>query len=389
MSRFAAAIVIVLMLGSVAASGATDGDNAANQERKLEALRDRINAVQSRMDRDVDRRSAVQGELRQSEKDIARAASSLRDLDGKVADAQKRLADLQHEQALKQAALDQQKTALAGQIRAAYAEGRDSELQLLLNAEDPASVERLLTYYDYLNQARATRIQAVHKQLQALAALNAEVKSQLADVSRLRDQRAEALKKLQTGRDARRKLLVQINADIHNRNAELEHLRHDEQAIQGLLTSLRQAMSDIPPDLEKTREFARLRGYLNWPVPGRLAHRFGEPLVGRRLPAQGDLIAAPMGTPVHVISWGRVVYADWLPRFGLLVIVDHGGGYMSIYAHNQSLYAQVGDWVRPGQVIATLGDSGGQEHPALYFEIRHKSTPLDPRKWCKGSLPGA
>lgn len=388
MTRFSTVVAIALLVvGSGAA--AAGGDAAAVQQHKLEQLRTRINAVQSRMDRDVDRRSAVQGQLRQSERDIARAAAKLRELDAKVATAQSRLDVLQHEQARKQAALDQQKSALAAQIRAAYAEGRNSELQLLLNAEDPATVERLLTYYDYLNQARATRIHAVRSELQALATVNEQVKAQLADVSQLRDQRAKALASMQAGRDARKRLLAHINSDIHDRNAELARLHHDEQAIQDLLATLQQALSDIPPDLEKTREFAKLKGHFNWPVAGKLAHRFGEPLVGKRLPAQGDLIAAPMGTAVKVISWGRVVYAGWLPRFGLLVIVDHGAGYMSIYAHNQSLYAQVGDWVHPGQVIATLGDSGGQEQPALYFEIRHKNQPLNPRLWCRGRLPAA
>lgn len=382
-------LVVAVALLAICPATRAAGSDAAAQQHKLDQLRSRIDAVQTRMDRDVGRRSAVQSQLRQYERDIARTAANLRELDGKVAAAQSRLDTLQHEQALKQAALDQQKSALAAQIRAAYAEGRDSELQLLLNAEDPATVGRLLTYYDYLNQARAARIQAVRSELQALATLNQQVKAQLADVSQLRDQRAEALTKMQAGRDARKQLLARINSDIHDRNAELAHLRHDEQSIQDLLTNLRQALSDIPPDLEQTREFVKLRGHLQWPVSGKLAHRFGEPLVGNRLPAQGDLIAAPMGTPVHVISWGRVVYADWLPRFGLLVIVDHGDGYMSIYAHNQSLYAQVGDWVHPGQVIATLGDSGGQEQPALYFEIRHKNSSLDPRKWCRGRLPSA
>ncbi|HET7650951.1 MAG TPA: peptidoglycan DD-metalloendopeptidase family protein [Gammaproteobacteria bacterium] len=386
MTRVSTFLLAALALASAAASG---GNDATAQQHKLAQLRARIQTVESRMDRDVARRSTVQVQLRQAERDVARTAAGLRELDGKVAAAQQKLLALQQQQARDQAALDQQKSALAAQIRAAYAEGRDSELQLLLNAEDPTTVERLLTYYDYLNKARAERIAAVRRQLDALAAVNAQVKSQLADVSALRDQRARTLAELKANRDARQRVLVGINAAIHTRSAELGRLRRDEQAIQQLLANLRQALSDIPPGLEASRNFARLRGRLQWPVQGRLVHRFGEPLVGGRLPAQGDLIAAPMGTPVHAVSWGRVVYADWLPRFGLLVIVDHGDGYMSIYAHNQSLFTQVGDWVHPGEVIAALGDSGGQENPALYFELRHNNTSLDPRKWCRGRLPTA
>lgn len=388
MSRVFTVCALGLLLAGSIAAAAGSGD-PAGQQQKLKQLRSRIAEVQARMDRDVSRRSSVQAQLRHSERAVARTAGKLHGLNGQVAAAQQRLASLQKAQSQKQAALDRQKQALAAQIRAAYTQGRNSELQLLLNAEDPATIERLLAYYDYLNRDRATRIQAVRKQLAALKLLNAQVKTQLADVSHLRDQRARALKALQAERDARKRVLVKINSEIQNRHTELARLRRDEQSIESLLSNLRQAMSDIPRNLAKTRKFARLRGHLQWPVYGKLAHHFGQPLVGRRLPAQGDLIAAPMGTPVHVISWGRVVYADWLPRFGLLVIIDHGDGYMSIYAHNQSLYTQVGDWVQPGQVIATLGDSGGQNHPALYFEIRHKSTPLNPRKWCRGRLPSA
>lgn len=385
MFRLPAALLAVF-LAVCCAVPARGGEDAAAQQHKLDQLRSRIHAVQTRMERDVDRRSAVQGALRSSEQAIAKAAAEVHGLDDKVAVARKQLVTLREQQARKQTALDKQKDALAAQIRAAYAEGRDSELQLLLNAEDPTAIGRMLTYYDYLNRARATRIQTVRAELQALAELNAQVKSQLAEVSSLRDQRARALARMQAGRDARKQLLTRINSDIHDRHAELARLEEDKRGIETLLASLRQALSDIPPDLEKTRAFAKLRGRLSWPVAGKLLHRFGTPLVGKRLPAQGDLIAAPLGTPVRAISWGRVVYADWLPRFGLLVILDHGDGYMSIYAHNQSLYAQVGDWVHPGQLIATLGDSGGQPQPALYFEIRHKNQSLDPRKWCKGRL---
>ncbi|HET7921381.1 MAG TPA: peptidoglycan DD-metalloendopeptidase family protein [Gammaproteobacteria bacterium] len=377
-------LIALCVLLCCAVAPARAGDEASAQQHKLEQLRSRIQALQARMERDVDRRGSVQGELRRAERAIAAAAAGLRELDGKVAAANKRLVALKRQQAQKQAALDGQKAALAAQIRAAYAEGSNSELQMLLNAEDPATLGRMLAYYDYLNQARATRIRAVREELRALTALNRQVEQQLADISALRDQRARALAQMQSERDARKRTLAKLNGEIHDRGAQLARLQRDARSIEDLLANLQQALSDIPADLEKTRDFARLRGRLAWPVSGKLLHRFGEPLVGDRLPAQGDLIAAPMGTPVHAVAWGRVVYADWLPRFGLLVILDHGHGYLSIYAHNQSLYAQVGDWVQPGQRIATLGDSGGQAQPALYFELRHNNTSLNPRKWCRG-----
>ena len=380
------ALLTLLLLLACMLTPASGADTAAAKQHELDVLRMRIAKVQADMDLDIHRRSAVQLQLRKTERDIARQSTGLHDLDRSIARAQAQLDALHREQAQQQAALDAQKDALAAQIRAAFMQGQDSRLQLLLNAQDPTTISRLLTYYDYLNKARAARIQAVRAQLDALAVVNAQVAAQLDTLNKLRVQRAPALAQLQQTRDARKQLLVRINASIENRGAELTGLRRDEQSIEQLLANLRQALADIPADLERSHRFVVLKGRLPWPVEGRVIHRFGEPLMGGKLKAQGDLIAAPLGTAVRAVSWGRVVYADWLPHFGLLVIIDHGDGYMSIYAHNQSIYTQVGDWVHAGETIATLGDSGGQSEPALYFEIRHKNRALNPRQWCRGRL---
>ena len=374
---------LLLLGGSVQAAP----DTAAAKQAQLKELRTRIARVQANMDRDIQRRSKVQLELRESEQKIAQQAGDLHDLDRSVAQAQTRLGALRREQAQKQAALDAQKDALAKQIRAAYMQGQDSQLQLLLNAQDPATISRLLAYYDYFNRARAARIQAVRDELEVLAKVNVRAQQQVITLSRLRDQRARTLAALEQNRKARIQLLTQLNASIHTRAEQLTHMQHDERAIQDLLANLQQTLADIPVELEGHHRFASLHGRLLWPVAGRLIQRFGDSLAGGRLRAQGDLIAAPLGTPIRAVSYGRVVFADWLPHFGLLVIIDHGDGYMSIYAHNQSVYAHVGDWVQMGETIATLGDSGGQDQPALYFEIRHRNAALSPQDWCRGHLP--
>jgi murein hydrolase activator len=362
-------------------------DSAAARQAQLKELRARIARVQSGLDHDVQRRSKMQLELRASEQQIAQSTRSLHDVKHSMRQAQSHLNALQHEQAQQQVALAAQKQALAKQIRAAYMQGRDSRLQLLLNARDPATISRLLTYYDYFNKARAARIQAVRNQLEALAKINTQVQQQITYLTKLRAQRAQGLAELQHSRQVRAQALAQLNASIHTRSQKLARMRRDERAMEDLLANLQQTLADIPADLEGHHRFASLRGRLPWPVAGRVIQYFGEPLAGGRLHASGDLIAAPLGTPVRAVSYGRVVFADWLPHFGLVVIIDHGDGYMSIYAHNQSVYAQVGDWVHMGETIATLGDSGGQNTPALYFEIRHRNLALSPRTWCRGHLP--
>lgn len=376
----------LLFAGAVQAAGS---DQAAARQLQLKQLRARIAGLQATLDREVRRRGQVQQQLRDSETRLAGLSAGLRRVQRSLAQAQARLTGLQRQQQQQQKLLGRQQQALAAQIRATYMQGRDSQLKLLLNAEDPASIERLLAYYDYFNKARAARIQAVRVQLDALVNINAQVQQQLQQLTTLRAQRAQALAQVKQERDARQRALATLNAGIHSRSQRLARLREDERSLEDLIANLQQTLSDIPADLEGHHRFASLRGRLLWPVDGRVIQSFGAPIAGGRMRAQGDLIAAPLGTPVRAIAYGRVVFADWLPHFGLLVIVDHGDGYLSIYAHNQSVYVQVGDWVRAGETLATLGDSGGQNQPALYFEIRHQNIALNPYDWCHGRLPQA
>jgi septal ring factor EnvC (AmiA/AmiB activator) len=378
---------LVLMAAYAAVAGIASADNAATKQQQLDALKARLAKVEAGREADLRRRGALQSDLRQSERGIAKLSRQVADLDRQMAPAQGRLNQLQRQQADRQAALNAQKAALAAEMQAAFMEGRDSQLRLMLDAEDPATIGRLLAYYDYLNHARAARIVAVRAELAELAAIDAEIGKQLAGLKVLRDSRGQTLADLQQQNASRRQLIAEIDSSIKSRDAEITRLKRDQQALQALVDDLRQALSDIPVGLEKTRRFAKSRGRLLWPVSGRLLSRYGEPRAGGHMRWEGDLIAAPVGTAVRAVSYGRVVYADWMPHFGMLVILDHGDGYLSIYAHNQSIARQVGDWVQAGDTIAQLGESGGQEQPALYFELRHGKDTLDPRRWCRGRLP--
>lgn len=364
-----------------------DGDVAAKQQQ-LDKLKAKLDKVQTDQEAAMQKRDAVQLQLRQSEHSIAATARELADADRRVAAAQGQLADLQKRQTIAQASLDAQKGALGRQMQAAFMEGRDSQLQLLLDAQDPAGAGRLLAYYDYLNQARVARISAVRHDLDTLAVLDGQVKQQLASLQSLRDDRARMLAELQQQGAERRAVLGRLDSGIKSRDARIASLRKEQQSMQSLVANLQQALTEVPPELLKGGKFATLRGHLLWPVSGRMLNHYGQSRAGGHLRWDGDLIAAPAGTPVRAVSQGRVVFTDWMPHFGLLVILDHGSGYLSIYAHNQSVTHSVGEWVKAGDVIAALGDSGGQDQPALYFELRHNNETLDPRRWCRGRLPG-
>ena len=384
---FLIAIAAMACLSLAVVAAPTQGDNAAAKQKQLDALKARLTRVEADREADLKRRGSLQTDLRQNERGIAKLSRQVADLDRQMAPAQAKLDELQRQEYVHQAQLGTQKAALAAQMQAAFMEGRDSELRLLLDAQDPATVGRLLAYYDYLNRARAARIVGVRAELAEIAALNAQIGQQVAGLKSLRDSRSQTLSDLQQQDAARRRLIAQIDSSIKSRDAEIARLKRDQQTLQTLVDQLRQALADIPADLGQGRRFATLRGRLPWPVSGRLMDHYGESRAGGHMHWEGDLIAAPVGTPVRAVSYGRVVYADWMPHFGLLVIVDHGDGYLSIYAHNQSLAHQLGDWVQAGETIATLGESGGQEQPALYFELRHGKDTLDPRRWCRGRLP--
>lgn len=376
------------LAAGLAMAGSAAADDASARQQQLDKLKARLTQVQQAQDAALQKRDALQVQLRGSERALAAATREYQDLDRQVDTAQGQLAELQKQKATRQAALDAQKTALSQQMQAAYREGQDSQLRLLLDAQDPQTVGRLLAYYDYVNQARAARITAVRQQLTELDKVDEHIQLQLANLKKLRDNRAASLAELQARGKSRRQLLATLDAGIRNRNVQISRLTKDQQTMQSLVESLRQAMQDVPPELQQGKRFSALKGHLLWPVGGKLLNYYGQPRAGGHLHWEGDLIAAPSGTAVRAISQGRVVYADWMPHFGLLVIVDHGEGYLSIYAHNQNVTHQVGDYVKAGETIASLGDSGGQDQPALYFELRHGNTTLDPRRWCRGRLPG-
>lgn len=380
-------ILAALALALAPAALPSGGDVAAKQQQ-LERLKTRLDKVQSDQEAAMQKRDAVQLQLRQSERSIAGTTRELADADRRVAAAQAELAGLQKRQAAAQTALDAQKGALGRQMQAAFMEGRDSQLQLLLDAQDPASAGRLLAYYDYLNQARVARIGAVRSDLDSIKTLDGQVQQQLASLQSLRDDRARMLAELQQQGAERRSVLNKLDSGIRSRDAKIASLRKEQQSMQSLVANLQQALTEVPPELLKGGKFASLKGHLLWPVTGKMLDHYGQSRASGHLRWDGDLIAAPAGTPVHAVSQGRVVFADWMPHFGLLVILDHGNGYLSIYGHNQSVAHGVGEWVKAGDVIAALGDSGGQDQPALYFELRHNTETLDPRRWCRGRLPG-
>jgi septal ring factor EnvC (AmiA/AmiB activator) len=366
---------------SLAASLAPAAQTAAD-EAKLKVLRDRIGALQQRMDRTRGEHHTLTSQLRETEQEVGRLARRLRVLDGRLARQHAKLDELRDKERADSLALVAEREALADQVRAAYATGRQERVKLMLNQEDPATLSRVLAYYDYLNRARAARMQRLQQGLAELARTREEIDRETARLVQLQDASNAEKLALEQSQRQRRDVVRALAEDLLSQGREMDQLQRDEQQLTELLRGLREALSDIPPETDAEQRFALRRGKLPWPSQGRLVANYGQAKIGS-LRWDGVMISAPEGREVRAVHHGRVAFADWLRGFGLLMIIDHGDGYMTLYGHNQSLFKETGDWVEAGEAIAAVGNSGGRDQPGVYFGIRFKGKPVDPSRWCR------
>ena len=370
----------VVLSGAFAATGAFALAPASDAE-KLDALRDKLASLSEKQSTDVDRRGGMVKALRAIERQVAAASNTLDQVSAELAAEQKGLDALQRERKRRLELLARERGALAGQVRAAFVAGREERLKLLLNQQDPARVGRMLAYYDRFNRTRSERIARVDAALAELAGITRNIETKLAVLNGVKRARVGALADLTDLRASRRAVLGRLDADVAQRGRDISRLQQESDRLRRLLESIGDVFVDAP-DSGPTRPFAQSRGKLPWPVrSGRVLHRFGESRAEGRMTWEGLLIESSAGAEVKSVAAGRVAFADWLPHYGLLVIVEHGDGYLSLYGHNQTLYKQLGEWVQRGERIAASGDSGGQQRAALYFEVRKGKAPQDPRKW--------
>jgi len=353
------------------------------RQAELERLRQQIAKLQGELNVDRGRYDSLMSELRRVERRIGRIGRSINRLKGQLREQEKKLSALQQRRSKLQLSIAEQQRYLAGQIRAAYAMGRQEYFKILLNQEDPSAVGRTLTYYDYLNKARSQRIASLNATIDELEQVRQELNRESERLRQLRSEREREREQMEASHKERQSLVANLKTEIQSKDQQLNGLMADERELKTLLQALTEALEDIPAAPGDHQPFGKLRGKLKWPTSGRRIAAFGESRNIGKLRWQGVVIAGKEGQEVKAVSHGRVAYADWLRGYGLLLIIDHGDGYMSLYGHNQSLYREVGDWVEKGDVIAAVGRSGGIDSNALYFEIRKDGKPTDPVRWCK------
>ncbi|MGM0593020.1 MAG: murein hydrolase activator EnvC family protein [Pseudomonadota bacterium] len=358
-------------------------DERQAKEAELKQLRQRISTLQQQLNRVRGRYDELRDALRVTEQRIGKLSGNIRRLDEDLAERRSRLSQLQQEEQDLQRTVVEQRGHLAGQVRAAYAMGRQEYLKVLLNQENPATVGRVVTYYDYLNKARTERITRLSKTINRLERVRREMLAETERLEQLREQRGEEYAALQKSRTEREQVVRQLRQEIDNKDQRLAGMQRDEKELKALIRALADVLSDIPAEAGNRKPFGRLKGSLKWPASGPLLVSYGSSRKLGKLSWNGVMIGAERGEEVRAISHGRVAFADWLRGYGLLLIIDHGDGYMSLYGHNESLYKEVGDWVGTGEAIASVGNSGGVDRSGLYFEIRKNGRPTDPVLWCR------
>ena len=309
------------------------------------------------------------------------------DIENRLAEYQSEVAELRAERSVSQSALVQDRKEVLVLIKASYRVGRQDYLKLLLNQENPSSVMRGLTYHAIIQRYRETQLRVLYDEVQRITREVGAVDEKMARLDELQKEKLATQDALNQSRGEREGLLATLGLEIENTAAELERLRGDEEKLEKLLAGLYEDLTDIPETSAQNESFVNLKGALPWPTRGKMLHRFGTERGANGLSWQGVLIGARQGDPVYAVSHGRVAFAGPLKGFGLLLILDHGDGYMSLYGRNERLFKEVGDWVRTSEPVARVGTGSGDERPGLYFEIRHNGKPNNPVQWCRGASP--
>lgn len=403
-------ILALLLLSSLIAPAIAD--QRADTKRQLEAARQDVVELKKLLEKLQQEKSGVQQQLKKTETEMGDLESQVKELQRELKGSEQEIQRLDQEKKKLQGARTEQQRLIAIQARAAYQSGRQEYVKLLLNQQNPEKFSRTLTYYDYLSQARLDQLAAFNETLRQLANVEQEITSHQAQLQAQKAGLDERHAKLAEARKERQQALAKLNNEFANRDQRLKARQQEQADLGRVLKTIEETLARQAREAEEARKrelaarqarpsgqpsgpqvtsgatyggpFASARGKLPWPVDGRLVARYGTPRGGdARTKWDGVLIGAPAGSQVRAVHGGRVVFADWLRGAGLLVILDHGNGYLSLYGHNQSLLKSAGDLVKAGEPIATVGNSGGQETSALYFAIRQNGRPSDPAQWCR------
>jgi septal ring factor EnvC (AmiA/AmiB activator) len=367
----------------------------AQAKQKLADLREKMEALATQQAETAERRDNANAELARQANALAAAARAVRKTDAELADKQQQLDQLQQQRSELQRKLDSQRAAIADLLRATYALGQGSDLRLLLGDEDVARIARALVYSKYFQQDRVRRVQQLMADLAKLQDLQNAISAEQQALQATRAQREKQTRTLAQQRAAQQKLASETDAQYKDQTQRLAAMKQNAQSLNSLVDKLQQVIDEAareaaareaaarqaaakkhpgrklppPPPIEVGGASANIRGNLPWPASG-VVNSYGS----------GVLIKAGGGSEIHAVARGRVIYAGFLRGYGMLLIVNHGNGWMSMYGNNETLLHGVGDQVEAGEPIGTASAPTGI-NTGVYFELRKGGQPVDPRSW--------
>jgi septal ring factor EnvC (AmiA/AmiB activator) len=371
--RLIPVVVLLVTAPAPAADNDTSGTALVDIQTRISALESNINQARSRL-------AELEAAVEANREDSARVLATVHKLEDSIDDKRHRLRGIQRDYDAQLVKYGRERRLLAEQLRGQYLTGRTPYLKLMLNQDDPALLGRALAYFDYHHRARSAAIKAAGAEIQSLTVVARALQQEIHELAALQMRYQNTLAELERDYHVRASDAETVQDKLQQRQTQLEQLRADEARLEGLFAKL-PLQTETP---SAGVSFASRRGQLTWPVTGRLAVRFGARRQIGNLRWRGVFIAADRGEPVHAVAPGRVAFADWFHKWGRLVILDHGNGYMSLYGFNATAEREVGEWVAANDVIATVGDATAQDGPGLYFEVRYRGEPQDPQRWCAG-----
>ncbi|MGQ0585910.1 MAG: murein hydrolase activator EnvC family protein [Gammaproteobacteria bacterium] len=372
-------MLLAAVLAALAAPASAD--DAARSAEQLEKLRGRIATLEQALERDRSRRDELGDQIEASERRAVELGAELALLRDKIDEQSARRRRTEQQRREADGSMQRARKSLARQVRASYIIGQRGQTKLALNQDRSQQLSRVMTYYDYLNRARARQIEKILDQVQVLQALSEKLRAEGAELDATRSHHESTLGSLEALRAERQQMVRALRDRIAGEEGELQQLQADEKQLTRLLRELRKTLDELPGTVGG-RPFKDQRGKLPWPLRGKLLAQYGQPKSGR-LKWGGLWIAGAEGAPVRAVADGRVAYTGWMHRYGLIAVIEHEGGYYSLYGHTQSVAVTAGDWVQAGERVASVGNTGGHERNGLYFELRRGTESLNPGPWLR------
>ncbi|WP_226703584.1 murein hydrolase activator EnvC family protein [Microbulbifer elongatus] len=377
------AIVMAALLSSLFVVPACFAQAAEEeQQARLAEIKQRIESLQQELNQVKSERDQLLKDLESNEKDISELLQRIDKIKSDMQSRGEKLQELKQEEKQLEDSRRSMQRRVEQEVAAAYRLGRQEQIKLLLNQQDPQHIARQLRYHDYFLKQRSRVIGDYVSTLEQLSTVSTGIQREQDTLARERSQLEEKRRDLVSAQKSRQRTLDKLARQLASKSGELDQLHSDRSRLQRLVDEVGRAIASLINPSDQT-PFAKQRGRMQWPTSGRRANAYGQRRANG-ITWTGVTLRANEGAPVKAIHRGRVVFADYLRGQGMLIILDHGDGYMSLYGHNQSLNRAIGEWVERGDTIAKVGNTGGISQPGLYFEIRRHGKPQDPTVWCRG-----